>query len=418
MPNLTKWSVDPGSNDLVDVACPWPEGMPRPQVNDSARGMMASVACWLADTTGGLTLGGGPLAYTVATNQDIDALSARVTIAFTVTTANAGPATLALNGLPAKSIRRRFNRGLGPQDLTPGVVYRAAFVPGLDAFLILSPEIERPGALRVQADAIEDPGWLLADGRAVSRAAYAVLFAHIGTTYGAGDGSSTFNLPDLRGRTVVAADTQGGTAANRLTGAGGVPGYLGGSGGTEAAALTGGQMPSHSHGASMSDAGGFGSGTTGSAGGHDHGGLTGPAGSHSHPGLATSAGSHSHAGTASPSGAHAHDVQNLRVGATGGSAALFVSSIGPGGANTVSSTESGGLHSHSLTIDPGGEHSHPVTIDPAANHQHAIPAVVDHTHTFPGTPPHTHSLAIEAAGGSDPVSRMPPSLVVAIAIKA
>lgn len=42
-------------------------------------------------------------------------------------------------------------------------------------------------------------GWLKANGAAVSRSAYADLFAAIGTTYGSGDGSSTFNLPDLRG---------------------------------------------------------------------------------------------------------------------------------------------------------------------------------------------------------------------------
>ena len=42
-------------------------------------------------------------------------------------------------------------------------------------------------------------GWLKANGAAVSRTAYAALFAAIGTTYGAGDGSTTFNLPDLRG---------------------------------------------------------------------------------------------------------------------------------------------------------------------------------------------------------------------------
>ena len=42
-------------------------------------------------------------------------------------------------------------------------------------------------------------GWLKANGAAVSRTAYAALFAAIGTTYGAGDGRSTFNLPDLRG---------------------------------------------------------------------------------------------------------------------------------------------------------------------------------------------------------------------------
>lgn len=42
--------------------------------------------------------------------------------------------------------------------------------------------------------------WLICDGRAVSRTAYAELFAVIGTTYGSGDGSTTFNIPDLRGR--------------------------------------------------------------------------------------------------------------------------------------------------------------------------------------------------------------------------
>lgn len=46
-------------------------------------------------------------------------------------------------------------------------------------------------------------GWLLCDGSAVARAQYVELFALIGTTYGAGDGSTTFNVPDLRGRVAV-----------------------------------------------------------------------------------------------------------------------------------------------------------------------------------------------------------------------
>jgi hypothetical protein len=48
-------------------------------------------------------------------------------------------------------------------------------------------------------------GWLLLDGAAVSRAQFSQLFALIGTTYGAGDGSTTFNLPDTRGLTLAAA---------------------------------------------------------------------------------------------------------------------------------------------------------------------------------------------------------------------
>jgi len=58
--------------------------------------------------------------------------------------------------------------------------------------------------------------WLLCYGQAVSRTTYANLFAVIGTTYGAGDGSTTFNVPDLRGRVAAGKENMGGTAANRL----------------------------------------------------------------------------------------------------------------------------------------------------------------------------------------------------------
>ncbi|HEX5676413.1 MAG TPA: phage tail protein, partial [Alcanivorax sp.] len=108
-----------------------------------------------------------------------------------------------------------------------------------------------PGiVLPTAADIEDDPnGWLFCDGRAVSRTTYAALFTAIGTKYGAGDGSTTFNLPDLRGRVPAGRDNMGGTAANRLTTAGsGVDGVaLGAAGGSETHVLTGLQMPSHSH---------------------------------------------------------------------------------------------------------------------------------------------------------------------------
>ena len=50
-------------------------------------------------------------------------------------------------------------------------------------------------------------GWLLCDGSAVSRTTYAALFAIIGTTYGVGNGSTTFNLPNLKGRVIVGRDS-------------------------------------------------------------------------------------------------------------------------------------------------------------------------------------------------------------------
>lgn len=62
-------------------------------------------------------------------------------------------------------------------------------------------------------------GWLACDGSAVSRTTYASLFTTIGTTYGTGDGSTTFNLPDFRGRFPRFNDAMfGGTAASRDTG--------------------------------------------------------------------------------------------------------------------------------------------------------------------------------------------------------
>lgn len=79
-------------------------------------------------------------------------------------------------------------------------------------------------------------GYLLCDGRAVSRTSYADLFALIGTTFGAGDGLTTFNLPDLRGRVVAGLDS---TQAEFVT--------LGKVGGEKAHALTAAENGPHSH---------------------------------------------------------------------------------------------------------------------------------------------------------------------------
>jgi microcystin-dependent protein len=80
-------------------------------------------------------------------------------------------------------------------------------------------------------------GWLECDGQAVSRTTYASLFTAIGTTWGVGDGSTTFNLPDLRGRTLVDDGTGGGLTARTLASTGGEENHL----------LTTTEIPAHTH---------------------------------------------------------------------------------------------------------------------------------------------------------------------------
>lgn len=89
-----------------------------------------------------------------------------------------------------------------------------------------------PGAVIPYAGSSAPDGWLLCDGRTVSRTTYAALFAAIGTTFGAGDGSTTFVLPDMRGN--VAAGANSSHALASTTGA-------------ETITQTVEQMPAHTH---------------------------------------------------------------------------------------------------------------------------------------------------------------------------
>ena len=101
------------------------------------------------------------------------------------------------------------------------------------------------------AETLPSANWMFAYGQAISRTTYAALFALFGTTYGTGDGSTTFNLPDKRGRVSAGQDDMGGTSANRLTApstTGSINGdTLGATGGEEAHTLTTAEIPAHNH---------------------------------------------------------------------------------------------------------------------------------------------------------------------------
>lgn len=86
------------------------------------------------------------------------------------------------------------------------------------------------GAVQLYAGSTAPSGWLICNGQAVSRTTYAALYAVIGTTYGAGDGSATFNLPNLVNKTVRGSNS------------------LGKTGGADTVTLTTANLPAHTHG--------------------------------------------------------------------------------------------------------------------------------------------------------------------------
>jgi microcystin-dependent protein len=92
------------------------------------------------------------------------------------------------------------------------------------------------GSVQMYAGSTAPSGWLSCDGTAVSRTTFADLFAVLGTTYGSGDGSTTFTLPNMKGRVPVGLDS----AQTEFD-------VLGESGGAKTHTLSTTEIPSHSH---------------------------------------------------------------------------------------------------------------------------------------------------------------------------
>lgn len=98
-------------------------------------------------------------------------------------------------------------------------------------------DVATVGSILWYAGGTPPPGYLVCDGSAVSRSTYAALLAAIGVAWGPGDGSTTFNIPDLRGRNPRGVGTGPGLS----------PVLLGGAGGAEDVTLVAGQLAPHTH---------------------------------------------------------------------------------------------------------------------------------------------------------------------------
>jgi microcystin-dependent protein len=247
-----EWSKTAASNATADPTINWAEGQSPSSVNDSARAMMARTAEWRDDVSGTITTAGSGTAYTVASNQGFDTLAhlAGAMIAFVPHATNGATVTLNVDGLGAKPLR--YGPGLELQSgmLIQGTPYVATY-NGTDGAFYLRNIIGNPygiplgGLLPYTGTTAPNSAFVLTFGQQMSRTTYANYFALVGTTYGAGDGSTTFNAPDLRGRFIAGLDNMGGAAANRITAAG--HNYdgtvLGNTGGAQNETITQGNLP-------------------------------------------------------------------------------------------------------------------------------------------------------------------------------
>lgn len=231
--------------------------------------------------------------------------------------------------------------------------------------------------------AVEPSGWFFPNGQAISRSAYPTLFAALGTTFGAGDGSTTFNLPDMRGRVGVMRDVSAGVLAGTDA--------LGTVEGAQTVTLTGANLPSHDHGGSITSGGGK----------ADFNADVSSAGETAdfNADVVTSDNTHQHSFTFS-------SLTNTTIGGTSTRVGGITQT---GNANQVFTTSH--THSHTITKE---------TLDAAqADHAHTITAAsldaaqADHTHAV--TVPAVYG---NGSGGTDAHQNMQPSMRVNKLIRA
>ena len=237
----------------------WVEGIPPSIINDNVRAMMARIAEWRNDTSGLLVATGTPPAYSLTTYEGLQTPtpSNGQGIVFFPTVTNVGADTLTCDGGNAYPIQSPAGVPIAGGVMVAFTPYEMTFITSSNCWVLRQitgqPLIVPIGAmLDWTGGPPPNSNFVMPFGQAISRTTYATYFSLVSTTYGSGDGSTTFNVPDVRGRVVAGIDNMGGFAAGRIgtlaTDGGTIVGTTPGSaGGSQNHVQTQAEMASHSH---------------------------------------------------------------------------------------------------------------------------------------------------------------------------
>jgi microcystin-dependent protein len=201
------WSQTAAANATADNTVNWQEGQAPSSINDSGRAMMASIAKYRDDISGSIVTTGTSTAYIVASNQDFDTLSdfnGKV-IAFTPHATNGpGPVTMTVDGFANLPLRSAPNTELPSGVLILGTPYMARFNQTDNALYLMGffGNLGLPllGGMDYWDTIAPSSQFIFPLGQAISRTAFPQAFARWGTQFGAGDGATTFNVPNVAGR--------------------------------------------------------------------------------------------------------------------------------------------------------------------------------------------------------------------------
>lgn len=143
--SIVSWSTTAADNDDAASGINWMEGQLPATVNNSARGMMKDIADWRDAIGGAKTTAGAANAYTLTTGLGLAALVNGFLFGFEASFTNSGAATIAVDGLTAKAIRRSDGTALVAGDIVSGGIYLASYESGADRVILINPMVGNLG---------------------------------------------------------------------------------------------------------------------------------------------------------------------------------------------------------------------------------------------------------------------------------